>query len=119
MNNPNRGLYGSSQNNNNVIELNNQLTLKIVRAGLIPGQDADGNLYGCFNIIGSFAITLETATFAPGQCVRLLNTGLAGPVSVSADNGALFSGAAILSVPTQQAGVYIKWDGTNFTVEVS
>jgi hypothetical protein len=119
-----KGLYGSPQGlfNNNVMELNNQNTLKIVRSGLVAGQDAKGNYYGCFNIISNFSITLQTATFTSGQSVRVLNTGLAGSASLAADNGSAFTGDSTgltLLIPSgTQTAYYIQWNGSNFEVSI-
>jgi hypothetical protein len=121
---PSKGLYGSPQSlfNNHVIELNNQNTLKIVRAGLIPGQDSDGTYYGCFNLIGGFSLTLQTATFATGQWVRVINTGLANAATLVADNGSAFTGDSTgltLLIPSgTQTAYYIQWNGSNFVVSI-
>jgi hypothetical protein len=118
MSNQNKGLYASDQNNSSNPQQYNSNTLNVVRSGPLPGQDADGNYYGCYNFIGRMAVVLKTATVIQGQGVLYLNTGLAGDVSVSADNGGTFDGEPIIAIPSGP-GVFIFFDGTNFTSQLN
>jgi hypothetical protein len=104
-----KGLYGSSQLNNNDPQLWNTPTQSVVRSSTVKMAKL-----GALNIIGSFTVELDMTGTGGTKNMYFFNTGLAGPATLTAANGVLINGGSSIAVPNGCV-VVLSWDGTTLT----
>jgi hypothetical protein len=88
--------------------LYNLPTANVLRSGSVNPANLD-----CINIIGGFAVVLESAGFVSGQQLLIVATG-GVPATLKLDNGGTIGGLGVYTLNPGTA-LSVTFDGTNLS----